>query len=57
MQRGCGRGLEGEPFLEAGTTKRVQAVEERERLIEEVGAYLRRGWRSVRGKEEGKSRE
>ena len=41
MQRGRGGGLEGEPFLEAGSAEGVQTVEERERLVEEIGAYLR----------------
>jgi hypothetical protein len=34
------RGLEGEPFFEAGAAEGVQAVEEGEGLVEEVGAYL-----------------
>jgi hypothetical protein len=32
--------LEAEPFLEAGAAEGVQAVEEGEGLVEEVGAYL-----------------
>jgi hypothetical protein len=43
--RGPGRGLgalglEVEPFLQAGRAEGVQAVQEGERLVEEVGAYL-----------------
>jgi hypothetical protein len=34
------RGLEGEPFFQAGAAEGVQAVEEGEGLVEEVGAYL-----------------
>ena len=38
---GCGgRGLEGEPFLQAGAAEGVKAVEEGERLVEEVGTDL-----------------
>lgn len=35
-------GLEGEPVLEAGAAEGVEAVEEGEGLVEELGAYL--GW-------------
>jgi hypothetical protein len=40
MQRSRGRGLKGEPFFQAGAAKGVQAVEEGEGLVEEVGADL-----------------
>lgn len=41
MYRGCSRCLEGEPFLQASTAEGVEAVEECERLVEEIGADLR----------------
>lgn len=40
MYGGGGGGLEGEPFLQTCAAKGVQAVEEGERLIEQVGADL-----------------
>ena len=40
MQRCGSRGLEGKPFFQAGAAEGVQAVEEGERLVEQVGAYL-----------------
>lgn len=43
MYGGGSRGLEGEPLLQACATESVEAVEQRERLVEEVGAYLRVG--------------
>lgn len=38
-RRRC-RGLEGEPFLQTGAAKGVKAIEEGERLVEEVGTDL-----------------
>lgn len=35
-----GRGLEGEPFLQTSAAEGVEAVEERKRLVEEVGTDL-----------------
>jgi hypothetical protein len=32
--------LPAKPFFETGTAKRVQTVEERERLVEQLGANL-----------------
>lgn len=40
MDRSCGRSLEGEPFLEACAAEGVQAIEQCEGLVEEVGADL-----------------
>jgi hypothetical protein len=40
MDRGCGGGLEGEPFLQTCAAEGVKAVEQRERLVEQVGADL-----------------
>jgi hypothetical protein len=40
VDRSCGRSLEGEPFLEAGAAEGVQAVEQCEGLVEQVGADL-----------------
>jgi hypothetical protein len=40
VYRGSGRGLEGEPFLQTGAAEGVEAVEECERLVEEVGTDL-----------------
>jgi hypothetical protein len=40
MQRCRGRGLEGEPLFQAGAAEGVQAVEEGEGLVEEIGADL-----------------
>lgn len=41
MDRCCSRCLEGEPFLQTSATEGVEAVEERERLVEEIGADLK----------------
>jgi hypothetical protein len=38
---GCSGCLEGEPLLQASTTEGMEAVEERERLVEEIGADLK----------------
>jgi hypothetical protein len=40
MERRRGGGLKGKPFFQTGAAEGVQAVEEGERLIEEVGADL-----------------
>jgi hypothetical protein len=42
VYRRRGRGLESEPFLQAGAAEGVQAVEQCERLVEEVGTDLSR---------------
>lgn len=44
MSRCRRRGLEGEPLLQAGAAEGVQAVEECERLVEEVGTDLSMAW-------------
>jgi hypothetical protein len=40
VYRRRGRGLQGEPFLQAGAAEGVEAVEEGERLVEKVGTDL-----------------
>lgn len=40
VYRRGGRGLEGEPLLQTGAAEGVQAVEQRERLVEHVGTDL-----------------
>ena len=40
MDRGRSRGLELEPFLQAGAAESMQTIEEGEGLVEQVCTYL-----------------
>jgi hypothetical protein len=40
MDAGCARGLGAKPFFQASSAKGMQAVEEREGAVEDIGADL-----------------